>query len=141
MAKIQSNDRFGLKYIRKNKRIISYDTNSHASETNQHSGISFIKLNEIVKTIPTDISTPQSFLSPDEAFDLKQMKERVASALDAMALRCRQLLTKYYLEGYNWAELATQFGLSSADSAKASANKCRRRFEERYKELEVYIKG
>ena len=103
-------------------------------------GISLRKLNEIVRTIPDNRIGPQLSAQPDELFDLNSMKERVAKALGQMARQCRQLLTKYYIEGYDWTELARHFDLKNANTAKAVANRCRRRFEEKYKELEVYLK-
>ena len=83
---------------------------------------------------------PQSELQPDEVLELAQMKERVKEALGKMAEQCRMLLTKYYIEGYKWAELAVHAGFSNADSVKAAANRCRRRFEQRFKGLEIYVK-
>lgn len=130
-----------LKFLRKHKRTVNYDMSNPLSEVNKGTGISFNKLNEIVNTIPTNGIYPQTSTPPDEAFDLKRMKERVSKALDDMAQRCRQLLTKYYLEGYSWTELALLLELKNADTAKAAANRCRRRFEEKYKDLEVYLKG
>ena len=129
-----------LKFLRKHHRTVNYDMGNLASETNKSTGISFRKLNEIMNTFPSERIHPQTGTPPDESFDLKQMKERVAHALDNMARHCRLLLTKYYLEGYSWQELATLFELKNADTAKAAANRCRRRFETKYKELEEYIK-
>ena len=68
------------------------------------------------------------------------MKELVHNALNEMAESCRQLLTKYYLEGYNWDEIAVFLKMSNAESAKSAANRCRRRFGEKYKGLEIYVK-
>lgn len=129
-----------LKFLRKNKRKISYDTSVSSFEANETSGISFRKVNRIVRTIHTSRISPELSASPDNAFDLNQMRERVSKALDEMAHQCRQLLTKHYIEGYSWKELAVQYELKNADSAKAVANKCRRRFEEKYKELRLYVK-
>ena len=126
--------RQALKFLRDHKRTDSYDE----SVTQPHTGISMRKVDEIIKTMTAGHTHLQQ---PDEAFDHQQMKERVGKALDAMAQRCRQLLTLYYLEGYSWAELALHFDLKNADSAKSAANRCRRRFEEKNKELEIYIKG
>ena len=69
------------------------------------------------------------------------MKDLVHKALDDMAGKCRQLLTKYYIEGYNWTEKATENELKDANSAKANANRCRRRFEEKYKGLRNFVKS
>ncbi len=129
-----------LKHLRRQKRIVSYDQDESTPGGNNGKSISLRKIDEIVRTIPTGKGNLQPSVAPDEAYDLSQMKARVGKALDDMAKRCRQLLTKYYLEGYSWAELAVQYDMSNADSAKAAANRCRRRFGEKYKELEVYVK-
>lgn len=133
--------RQALKFLRRQKRVVNYDISDSTSKSNKTAIISSKKINEIIRTIPQERITPRPEISPEEAFDLNQMKERVYKALDEMAQQCKNLLTKYYLEGYNWAELAAQFELKNADTAKAAANRCRRRFEEKYKGLEVYIKN
>jgi len=126
-----------LKFLRDRKQAYSYDVSGPAPET---SGL-MRKVNEIIRTMSTSQAHQQPSVQPDAAFDLQQMKERVGKALDAMATRCRQLLTLYYLEGYSWAELALHLDLKNADTAKSAANRCRRRFEEKHKELVVYVKG
>lgn len=134
-----------LKFLRDRKSTESYDVGDPASGT----GVSMRKVNEIINSMSSGRGNQQSagknllspIMQPDVTFDLQQMKERVGKALDAMAQRCRQLLTMYYLEGYNWAELALQLDLKNADTAKSAANRCRRRFKEKHKELEIYVKG
>ncbi len=132
--------RQALKFMRRQNRTVNCDMGSPASDACKPAGISLRKLNEIVRTIPDNRIGPQLSAQPDELFDLNSMKERVVEALGQMARQCRQLLTKYYIEGYDWTELARHFDLKNANTAKAAANRCRRRFEEKYKELEVYLK-
>lgn len=130
-----------LKYLRSKKGIISMDLNDPSLDVKQKNGISAQRLNQILQTIPSGSSFPQQRPLPDNAFDLSQMKELVHKALDEMAGKCRQLLTKFYIEGYSWSEIAIDYQLKDAVSAKASAYKCRKRFEEKYSILKYYIKG
>lgn len=120
-----------LKYLRSKKGIVSMDLNDPSLDVKPKNGISAQRLNQIIETIP----------SPDNAFDLSQMKELVHKALDEMAGKCRQLLQKFYIDGFNWTEIAIEYKLKDAVSAKASAYKCRKRFEEKYSILKYYIKG
>ena len=103
-------------------------------------GVSLQKLNAILRAKPAESIAPQFAESPDRVFDRTQMKEQVKNALDMMAGKCKHLLTQYYLIGYSWAEIALQLDMKNADTAKAAANRCRRRFEEKYRELEIYVK-
>ena len=68
------------------------------------------------------------------------MKERVHKALDKMATKCKQLLTKYYIEGLSLTELALEFNFNNAHTALVSTRRCRNRFKEKHRELEVYVK-
>lgn len=132
--------RQALKFIRSRKRMVSLDVDVTASNENGMKGVSQRQLDIILQTIPAGRGAPQSDLAPDEALEQAQMRERVKDALSKMAEQCRMLLTKYYIEGYKWAELAVYAGFSNADSVKAAANRCRRRFEQKFKGLEIYVK-
>ena len=103
-------------------------------------GISSLKLNTILRKNPSERINPQIAETPDIVLELSNMKERVHKALDEMAIKCKQLLTKFYIEGFSWTELALELDFNNADTAKVSAKRCRDRFKEKYKELEVYVK-
>ena len=129
-----------LKHIRREGRMEHYNMSESAYDEQERVGISSQKLNTILRTIPTERIHPQIADTPDKVFELSNMKEQVYKALDEMATKCKQLLTKFYIEGYSWTELALQFDFNNADTAKVSANRCRNRFKEKYKELEIYVK-
>ena len=117
-----------LKFMRDNKPMEHLETSERPLEEEHLSGVS-------AGSITTQLTE-----SPEDLFDIAQMKEQVKKALDMMAGKCKHLLTQYYLVGYSWAEIAVQLDMKNADTAKAAANRCRRRFEEKYKELEIYVK-
>jgi RNA polymerase sigma factor (sigma-70 family) len=129
-----------LKFLRKQERIVNIADDDSSFDVRKKNHISSKRLNKIIQTIPTEKGYSQKEASPDDAFDLKRMKELVHNALNEMAESCRQLLTKYYLEGYNWDEIALLFKMSNGESAKSAAHRCRRRFKEKYKGLEIYVK-
>lgn len=130
-----------LKFIRDRKRMVSLDVQEPKADVSDRKVVSMRRLDDILQTIPAGPVAPRPEPAPDEALDLTSMKARVRDALSGMAEQCRMLLTKYYIEGYSWAELAVHAGFSNADSAKSAANRCRRRFEQKYKGLEIYVKG
>lgn len=129
------------KFLRKQGRVVNIGMGEDSLERRQNNGISSSQLERIMRTIPTEGFHSNNFVSPEEALDLKSMKQLVHKALDEMAERCRQLLTKYYLEGFNWTEIAEVLSLANADTAKSAAHRCRKRFEEKYKGLEIYVKA
>jgi RNA polymerase sigma factor (sigma-70 family) len=129
-----------LKHNRKESKIEHYNMSESAYNEQEKTGISSQKLNTILRTIPSERITPQIAETPDIVFDFSNMKKRVHKALDEMATKCKQLLTKFYIEGFSWTEIALEFDFNNADTAKASAQRCRNRFKEKYKELEVYVK-
>ena len=129
-----------LKHNRKVSKIEHYNMSESAYNEQERKGISSQKLNTILITIPSERINPQIAETPDKVLELSNMKERVHKALDEMATKCKQLLTKFYIEGFSWTELALEFDFSNADTAKISAQRCRNRFKEKYKELEVYVK-
>lgn len=130
-----------LKFLRKQGRVVTIDMGEDSLDRRQRNGISSSQLDRIMRTIPTEGFHSSDRISPEEAVDLRRMKELVHRALDEMAERCRQLLTKYYLEGFNWTEIADALALANADTAKSAAHRCRKRFEEKYKGLEIYVKA
>lgn len=132
--------RQALKFLRDNKSMKSIDACEPFLKDDPTGGVSLQKLNAILRAKPTEGIAPQIAESPDRVFDLAQMKEQVKKALDMMAGKCKHLLTQYYLMGYSWTEIALQLDMKNADTAKAAANRCRRRFEEKYRELEIYVK-
>ncbi len=127
-----------LKYLKSRKGIVSVDLNDPSLDVKAKNGISAQRLNQIIQTIPAGKVFPNTIPSPDKDFDLSLMKELVHKALNEMAGKCRQLLMKFYIEGYSWTEIAIDYKLKDAVSAKASANRCRRRFEEKYKGLKNF---
>ena len=129
-----------LKYIRKESRMDHFDMTESAYDEQKRSGFSSQKLNMILQTIPSERILPQISDMPDNVLEFSNMKERVYKALDEMAKTCKQLLTKYYIEGFSWIEIAMEFELKNSNTAKAAANRCRNRFKEKYKELEIYVK-
>jgi DNA-directed RNA polymerase specialized sigma24 family protein len=72
---------------------------------------------------------------------LERKAKLVHSILDAMSPQCKKLLWSFYAEGMNWATIAQQNGLSNANSAKSTANRCRNSFKEKYNELMTKIYG
>ena len=129
-----------LKHIRKESKMEHYNMSESAYDEQERTGISSQKLNSILRTIPSERINPQIAETPDKFLELSNMKERVHKALDEMATKCKQLLTKFYIEGFSWTELALEFDFSNADTAKVSAQRCRNRFKEKYRDLEVYVK-
>ena len=65
----------------------------------------------------------------------------VHSILDVMTPQCKKLLWSFYAEDMNWTTIAQQNGLSNANSAKSTANRCRNSFKEKYNELKTRIYG
>lgn len=65
----------------------------------------------------------------------------VHSILNSMTPQCKQLLWKFYAEDLNWATIAGLTGLSNANSAKSSANRCRQTFKEKFIHLKTRIYG
>ena len=65
----------------------------------------------------------------------------VHSILDVMTPQCKKLLWSFYAEDMNWTTIAQQNGLSNANSAKSTANRCRNSFKEKYNELKTKIYG
>lgn len=138
-----------LKLLRsKNKiKIIDYsDTSSEVDHSSSHEVekkyvISIHKVNQILQVKASGRGMPQQIPQPDKTFDLNLMKDLVHKALDNMAEKCRQLLTKYYIDGDNWTKIAIEYELKDALSAKANAYRCRKRFEEKYKGLRNFVKS
>lgn len=80
--------------------------------------------------------------SEGESSDVVERKAKlVHSILDVMTPQCKKLLWSFYAEGMNWATIAQQNGLSNANSAKSTANRCRNTFKEKYNELKTKIYG
>lgn len=129
-----------LKFMRDSRRMESIDADGSSPEDRRTGGVSLQKVNEILSSKPAEGIAPQLAEQPDSIFDTSQMKTKVRKALDMMAGKCKELLTQYYLLGYSWTEIAVQLDLKNADTAKAAANRCRRRFEEKFRELEIYVK-
>ena len=77
-----------------------------------------------------------------ESSDVVERKAKlVHSILDVMTPQCKKLLWSFYAEDLNWATIAQQNGLSNANTAKSSANRCRNSFKEKYNEIKTKIYG
>ena len=77
-----------------------------------------------------------------ESSDVVERKAKlVHSILDVMTPQCKKLLWSFYAEDMNWTTIAQQNGLSNANSAKSTANRCRNSFKEKYNELKTKIYG
>ncbi len=80
--------------------------------------------------------------SESESSDVLERKTKLVHCiLDAMTPQCKKLLWSFYAEDLNWATIAQQNGLSNANSAKSTANRCRNSFKEKYNELKSKIYG
>jgi len=134
-----------LRYQNKIQRIDYSDTSSEVDYSSSHevekkNVISIQKVYQILQAKPSGQGMPQQSPQPDKTFDLNLMKDCVHKALDNMAEKCRQLLTRYYIEGDNWTKIAIEYKLKDALSAKANAYRCRKRFEEKYRGLRNFVK-
>lgn len=77
-----------------------------------------------------------------ESSDVVERKAKlVHSILDVMTPQCKKLLWSFYAEDLNWATIAQQNGLSNANTAKSTANRCRNSFKEKYNEIKTKIYG
>ena len=80
--------------------------------------------------------------SEDEETNISERKSKlVHSILDVMSPQCKKLLWSFYAEDLNWTTIADMNGLSNANSAKSTANRCRKTFKEKYNELKTKIYG
>lgn len=80
--------------------------------------------------------------SESESTDVVERKAKlVHSILDVMTPQCKKLLWSFYAEDLNWATIAQQNGLSNANTAKSTANRCRNSFKEKYNEIKTKIYG
>ncbi len=61
-----------------------------------------------------------------------QLMDRIMSELPE---KSRNLMVGHYIEGRDWKDVARACGLSSAESAKSLACRCRRRIKQKYKKL------
>ena len=64
-----------------------------------------------------------------------EVNQMVRDALDRMATKCREMLWDFYANELSWATIAGMFELKNADTAKATANRCRKRFIEKFYEI------
>ena len=80
---------------------------------------------------------------PDEIeSEVSERKAKlVHSILDSMSSQCKQLLWSFYAEDLSWATIAGLTGLAGANSAKSSANRCRKTFKDKYIHLKNRIYG
>ena len=118
-----------LKYYRKQKKMVDVDNVVDDPQSGE-------------RVFTDNLDKIFSFSSsPEEECEWILMKEDVHKALNEMADKCRKLLTRFYIEGYNWRELAeaTDLNLKNSDNTKAAAYQCRKRFKEKYYMLKQHI--
>lgn len=89
----------------------------------QKNAISISEVNEVLR------------LKEEEDYAVDEKKELVHRTLDTMTARCKDLLWSFYADELSWATIAGLFGLTSADSAKVAASRCRQTFKEKYLKL------
>lgn len=78
----------------------------------------------------------------DEEEAVQRRKEDlVQEILNAMMKKCHDLLWSFYAEGLNWETVAGMCSLANANTAKASATRCKDQFRKKYNELISKIYG
>lgn len=118
-----------LKALRKHDCHITIGIND--TDVKQKNMVSLAKIDSIMK-----------MCSEEETTDVTERKEKlVHSILDVMSPQCKKLLWSFYADDLNWATIADMNGLSNANSAKSTANRCRNTFKEKYNELKTKIYG
>ncbi len=106
-----------------------------------------IGINDIIIVQDNQFSPSQTenllrISSEEEPHDISERKSKlVHSILDAMPAQCKKLLWSFYAEDMNWETIAGLYGLSNANSAKSTANRCRNAFRAKYNELKTKIYG
>jgi RNA polymerase sigma factor (sigma-70 family) len=70
-----------------------------------------------------------------------EINQMVRDALDRMATKCREMLWNFYANELSWATIAGMFELKNADTAKATANRCRKRLLEKFYEIKKERSG
>lgn len=128
-----------LKHLRSKNKTIIIDLTDPTLDVKPRAGVSSQRINQIIQTIPSGSIFPNQAPTPDNTIELSEMKSLVHKALNEMAGKCRQLLTKYYIDGFSWNELAIQFELENAVTAKMTAKRCRNRFKDKYDGLEIFV--
>ena len=69
----------------------------------------------------------------NEETSVTERKAKVMnSILDEMTERCRDLLIGHFVNGFSWGEMASLCGLSSAESARNTAQRCKGKVSEKY---------
>lgn len=118
-----------LKTTRKRGRHITVGIND--TDIKQKNMVSLAKVDSILRTC-----------SEGESENISERKSKlVHSILDVLSPQCKKLLWSFYAENLNWATIADMNGLSNANSAKSTANRCRNTFKEKYNELKNKIYG
>ena len=64
-----------------------------------------------------------------------ELNELVHRTLDKMDKKCKEMLWNYYANDLSWATIATMFDLKNADTAKATASRCRKKFKEIFNKI------
>lgn len=118
-----------LKTIRNHGHHITLGIND--TDVKQKNMVSIAKVDNMMKAC-----------SESETSDITERKSKlVHSILDVMSPQCKKLLWSFYAEDMNWSTIAEMNGLSNANSAKSTANRCRNTFKEKYNELKTKIYG
>ena len=88
----------------------------------------------------TKIDSILNTCAESEDSEMTERKAKLVLAiLESMTQKCQQLLWSFYADDLSWSTIADMTGLSNADSAKSSANRCRNAFKEKYEELKEKI--
>lgn len=65
----------------------------------------------------------------------------VQAIMKELSEKCQDLLWGFYGYGLSWAILADECGLANADSAKSTANRCKKQFENLFNQKNARIHG
>lgn len=118
-----------MKVISKQGKHLTVGINE--TDVKQKNMVSISKVENVIKVS-----------SESESSDVVERKAKlVHSILDVMTPQCKKLLWSFYAEDLNWATIAQQNGLSNANTAKSTANRCRNSFKEKYNEIKTKIYG
>ncbi len=76
--------------------------------------------------------TPELIYIDNENTD--EMRMKLERALSKMSVRCRKLITMFYLQNKGHEQIANELGLSNLNVAKVIKHRCLRQLREIYKE-------
>lgn len=71
----------------------------------------------------------------------ERKKKLVRAILKEMSEKCKHLLLRHYVEGFNWETVAQMSNIPNGDTAKVTARRCRMAFQKKYNQLKNRIYG